>query len=554
MEFAKFNPVILTLIISFSFSVNSFCQNDLNDKTNPTDTPLIKAQDYNSSRSNKARGEAAPNDIINNPNPTDSLLVKPIRGDGSGTDVSSLWDTFHILNTLYLGGGINTFRENVEGRDFTNSDFGINLGFYKPILKKQKYSLGLLTSGAYSFANNNFGSIENPISYIDATAVSTSSQGRQSLLQFGIGPQMNIPIHKQLLLSPSVQGGYFFFNQDAISLNQEISPKNTEPLTKEVFWQEKVDEGGFFVKPAVKMSYAISKNWSLWAEGSYLLANTTTIQNTLIPNGSPREGEFFWDQIMSAKSFKESNKEISLNSVGVNFGLAIRLGRDQNYSGTGHVDVFRGRNPQIGGRGSSSNMKKKTSENLPPSNEFRGIRSRSGIIIDFEDDAIKDPNPTDTLQVKAQDYNSSRSNKARGEASPNDNIDNPKPTDSLQVKANKSAGSHTNPYLVSNELAGDMPGLANNSTSGTNSSFDASKIKEVKREKDLRGREVVLYRDGKQYYYDASKKKVRAILKYIENDNIEKATGCPPAGMEGTNCTPKNGFYWCYLGRDKEKK
>lgn len=91
---------------------------------------------------------------------------------------------------------------------------------------------------------------------------------------------------------------------------------------------------------------------------------------------------------------------------------------------------------------------------------------------------------------------------------------------------------------------------ANNSSSGTNSSFDASKIKEVKKESDLKGREVLLYQNGKRYYYDASKKKVRAILKSFENDNIEKATGCPPPGMG--DCTPKGGFCWCYLKDDRK--
>lgn len=497
MKFIKLNS--LFLIVSFFFSVNAFCQND---------TLVNKA--YN-------------------------------------PDVAVIWDAIHNLNSIYIGGGINKFKENPEARDFTNADFGVNLGFFKPLLKRDKFSLGLLASGAYSFVNNDYGAIENPISYRGATAVSTSSQGKQSLLRLGIGPQLNFLVGQRILISPMVQGGYLVFTQDALTITQEINTSR-EVFNKEVFKQNAINESNFFIKPALKISYAITKTLSVWAEGSYLFANTTTTQNALTPNGSSKDGVYFWDQIMSANSFMESNKEISLNSVGTNFGLAFRFGRGQNYSGTGHVDVFRGRNPQMGGRRNSSNMKKETSENLSPSDEFSGVRNGSGILIDFEDDAIKDPNPTDTLQVKAN-HNTTRSNQSSGIKDIDSN--NPKPVDSLQVKANHNAGSQTNPYFVSNELEGEMLELANNSTSGSNSSVDASKIKEVKKESDLRGREVVLYQNGKRYYYDASKKKVRAILKSFENDNVEKGIGnCPPPGMD--NCTYKGGFCWCYLKADRK--
>jgi len=78
--------------------------------------------------------------------------------------------------------------------------------------------------------------------------------------------------------------------------------------------------------------------------------------------------------------------------------------------------------------------------------------------------------------------------------------------------------------------------------------FDASKIKEVKNNRDIVGRDYILYKDGKRYYYDASNEEIQKIVAEAKADpNQPKAAGCPPAGMDAANCTPKGGFCWCYL-------
>lgn len=187
--------------------------------------------------------------------------------------------------------------------------------------------------------NNDFGAIKNPISYSDATAVSSSNQVKQSLLQLGLGPQLNFLVGQRILISPIIQGGYLLFTQDAATINQEIN------TAREVFKQNAFNESNFFVRTTLKISYAVSRTLSFWAEGSYLFANTTATQNILIPNGSSKDGKYFWDQIMSANSFKENNKEISLNSVGVNFGLAFRFGKGRMKMSD--ISLERGRNPQI---------------------------------------------------------------------------------------------------------------------------------------------------------------------------------------------------------------
>ena len=175
---------------------------------------------------------------------------------------------------------------------------------------------------------------------------------------------------------------------------------------------------------------------------------------------------------------------------------------------------------------------------------------------------------TDSLRAKAN-INTSRSN-TKGVMGGDVNLGE---SDSLNVKANHNTtrsnktgikdidtstkdsltqrpGTISNPYFKSNELAGDMVKISsqngNNSTDGVGTHFFLSKIKEVKNGSDMRGRDYVLYKDGKQYYYDATNNELKVIFEALKKTSTnEKAAGCPPPGL--SDCTPKNGFCWCYL-------
>lgn len=63
-------------------------------------------------------------------------MPTPNSGGGNDPDATVMWDAIHNLNSIYLGGGINTFKDNAAAGDFTNADFGANLGFFQTIIKK----------------------------------------------------------------------------------------------------------------------------------------------------------------------------------------------------------------------------------------------------------------------------------------------------------------------------------------------------------------------------------------------------------------------------------
>ncbi len=310
------------------------------------------------------------------------------------TTVLTLFLYFIQLNaqeksTIYFGAGINTFNSDVNESEFLNSDFGFNAGFFTPLLKKDRFNLGLNLSGTYSFATDDFGDLPTviPIVPSDGLTLETSSNSvNQSLLQFGLGPQFNFKLGNNFWLSPVVQGGYFKFDQDELVLTQE-SDFNDRTFTTDVFRQDAVSESGFFIKPALRLNYQIAENWNLWGESNYFIANANTTQNQLVPLGEPNEqGEYFFDQIIGGAAgdqvFVSTESETSLNSFGINFGLAYSFG---------------GKN----GNEDMSSTQRAQDYNSSRSNKPSSIAADSDADREDKDEAV----------TKAQDYNSSRSNK-----------------------------------------------------------------------------------------------------------------------------------------------
>ena len=299
--------------------------------------------------------------------------------------------------TISLGVGANTFESDTENYDFVNPDFGINIGFFTPFLSKEMFNLGLNLSGSYSFVDNDYSNLPTviPIAPLEGLSLETSSSSvNQSLLQFGFGPQLNIKLGKNIWFSPIVQGGYFKFDQDELALTQNAT-FNERLFTTDVFRQNAVSEDGFFVKPALRLSYQISKQWNVWGESSYFIADASTTQNQLIPAGKPNEqGQYFFDQIIGDAAidptFETTEHTTNLNNLGVSFGLAYSFG-------------------------------------------------------------VKNGNEDMSSTQKAQDYNSSRSNKPNTIAVDPDNGGAEKHSDE----------SHSNPYFVNPLWSGEMLSIKN---------------------------------------------------------------------------------------------
>ena len=288
-------------------------------------------------------------------------------------------------STLFLGGHLYTLDGDTNNNEYLKSSAGFNLGFFTPIWSAEAYNLGVNVSGLYSGVNSDFGNLEDFFRIsreVETTSNTISNKLKQSLIEFGVGPQFNYKLGQKFWISPILQGGYFNFDQDELVLTQEVTFQAAGPpqtFEKEVFRQNDVSESGFFLKPALRLSYQIAQNWSIWGEASYFIADINTTQNRLVPFDEPNEaGEYFPGQIIESQEFSTTENETSLNNLGMSLGLAYSFGTSSTKA-----------------------------------QDYNAARSNKPSSIARD---IKDDDEAESTQTKAQDYNSSRSNKPRSVA------------------------------------------------------------------------------------------------------------------------------------------
>ena len=235
--------------------------------------------------------------------------------------------------SLFLGGNINTFDSSSDKSEFLQSDFGFNLGYFTPLWKNERFNIGLNVFGQYGSVNDGFDNLKNRFDVQpqeNSNSETSSNKVNQSLFQFGIGPQFNYRIGNKFWISPILQGGYFNFNQDKLILIQNIeftAPGVSQSFESDVLTQDEVSEGGLFLKPAIRLSFELTNQLSLWGEANYFVAQVNTIQNRLIPLGEPDEhGAYFIDQIVGSQDFSSVENEQELNGFGFSFGVAYSFG------------------------------------------------------------------------------------------------------------------------------------------------------------------------------------------------------------------------------------
>ena len=280
--------------------------------------------------------------------------------------------------SLFLGGNINTFDSSSDKSEFLQSDFGFNLGYFTPLWKNERFNIGLNVFGQYGSVNDGFDNLKNRFDVQpqeNSNSETSSNKVNQSLFQFGIGPQFNYRIGNKFWISPILQGGYFNFNQDKLILIQNIeftAPGVSQSFESDVLTQDEVSEGGLFLKPAIRLSFELTNQLSLWGEANYFVAQVNTIQNRLIPLGEPDEhGAYFIDQIVGSQDFSTVENEQELNGFGFSFGVAYSFGTS-----------------------------------IPKAQDYNAARSNKPSSIAADPDSAD----KDSLRT-AQDYNAARSNK-----------------------------------------------------------------------------------------------------------------------------------------------
>jgi hypothetical protein len=280
--------------------------------------------------------------------------------------------------SLFLGGNINTFDSSSDKSEFLQSDFGFNLGYFTPLWKNERFNIGLNVFGQYGSVNDGFDNLKNRFDVQpqeNTNSETSSNKVNQSLFQFGIGPQFNYRIGNKFWISPILKGGYFNFNQDELILIQNIeftAPGVSQSFESDVLTQDEVSEGGLFLKPAIRLSFELTNQLSLWGEANYFVAQVNTIQNRLIPLGEPDEhGAYFIDQIVGSQDFSTVENEQELNGFGFSFGVAYSFGTS-----------------------------------IPKAQDYNAARSNKPSSIAADPDGAD----KDSLRT-AQDYNAARSNK-----------------------------------------------------------------------------------------------------------------------------------------------
>ena len=309
--------------------------------------------------------------------------------------------------SLFLGGNINTFDSSSDKSEFLQSDFGFNLGYFTPLWKNERFNIGLNVFGQYGSVNDGFDNLKNRFDVQpqeNSNSETSSNKVNQSLFQFGIGPQFNYRIGNKFWISPILQGGYFNFNQDKLILIQNIeftAPGVSQSFESDVLTQDEVSEGGLFLKPAIRLSFELTNQLSLWGEANYFVAQVNTIQNRLIPLGEPDEhGAYFIDQIVGSQDFSSVENEQELNGFGFSFGVAYSFGtsipKAQDYN------AARSNKPSS----IAADPDGADKDSLRTAQDYNAARSNkpSSIAADT-DGADKDSTRT------AQDYNAARSNK-----------------------------------------------------------------------------------------------------------------------------------------------
>lgn len=213
------------------------------------------------------------------------------------------------------------------------------------------------------------------------TVETFSNTINQEFLQFAVGPQLNFSLSDKLWISPIVQAGYFRFNQDELILTQESNFKDDLHST-EVFRQDEVSEGGFFIKPALQLSYQIAKHWNIWGETSYFVAEVSSTQNQLVPFGDPNDqGQYFFDQVIRAVEkprFDTKESETKFNNFGVSFGIGYSFGNrnsnDSDSSKAGDYNSVRSNKPTRSS-GSDANIDRTEEDNNERAQDYNSVRS-----------------------------------------------------------------------------------------------------------------------------------------------------------------------------------
>lgn len=250
---------------------------------------------------------------------------------GIGNPTGGIGSTvLHEKISLLAGGVANPLGDDVSSNGYINEMYGVQLGVYIPVTTKYPVSYGVYASGDYmiskkdEFRHQPDGFKVNGMPSL--VRLNNESSIKQSLMMFGVGPQINFGLGRKVMLSAIVQGGLTAFKQDKFSFVQEFQEGDAQ-IPVEIFNQKETKSTGFFWIPKMRMTYAISSKIGIWAEGNYMMGSVKANQTQFDPGKSIRDdGTYSFGQVNGADQV-ERTSEYDLKGLGVGVGITISLSK-----------------------------------------------------------------------------------------------------------------------------------------------------------------------------------------------------------------------------------
>lgn len=232
--------------------------------------------------------------------------------------------------SLVTGGVYNPMGDDVKNDGYVNQMYGAELGAYIPVTRERSISYGVYISGDY-MASNKDGFREKPKGYEVAGMPSSvkrnnESSIKQSLMMFGVGPQINFGLGSKAAVSAILQGGLASFKQDEFSFIQQFQEGDSK-IPVQLFNQKETKSSSFFWIPRLRMTYAISSKIGIWAEGNYIMGKIKANQTQLNPGDPARDdGTYTFGQVNGGRQVERSN-DYDLKGVGIGVGIIMNLSK-----------------------------------------------------------------------------------------------------------------------------------------------------------------------------------------------------------------------------------